>query len=67
MSRKERQMYRKSLNPQFKQAKPHVITVRLTEPEFQRIEALALKKRVKRSALIRHYIQKGMKEEPKNV
>lgn len=63
VSRCEEMMYCRSLNPRFKPRKNRVVTVRLSEPEFRHLEALARKHGVKRSTLIRYYIREGMKEE----
>ena len=62
-SRRERLMYRRSLNPKFRLRKTRRVTVRLSESEFRRLEALARKRGVKRSTLIRYYIREGMKGE----
>ena len=64
VSKRERRMYRVSLNPPvFKPKKTRRVTVRLSESEFRRLEALAHKHGVKRSTLIRYYIREGMRKE----
>jgi len=40
-----------------------VVTFRMPESQLRHLEALARKKRIKRSTLIRHYIREGMKGE----
>lgn len=61
MSAQEKRMYRKSLNPP-STPKTKVIRVRLSEEDYQRLKDLSRKKKLCVSALVRHYIARGMKE-----
>jgi len=63
MSKKERRMYRRSLNPVFRPKKTRRVMVRLDESEFRHLEAIARKHGLNLSTLVRFYIREGMKKE----
>ena len=62
LSHCERRMYRENLNPTIKPKKRRIVTLRIDDREYRKLKALARKKRIDVSTLIRHCIREVMKQ-----
>ena len=63
VSRNERRMYRRSLNPSFKLIKGRVVTFRMDDLEYRKLKDVAKKRRISVSALMRHLVRELIKKD----
>jgi len=63
VSRNERRMYRRSLNPSFKLKKGRIATLRMDVLEYRKLKDVAKKRRISVSALMRYLVRELIKKD----